>query len=147
VRENPLERFLLLVLSRGFEDEGDVLTLNLPLPVRRVLAHERVADDAGRVALERGPLVYCFEGVDHNGKVTQLSLPDDATFEPQFRSDLLGGVTVLRGPGQAARRRADGSVAIEPSTLTAIPYYAWCNRGAGQMQVWIPRRPEQALPY
>ena len=126
--------------------KGDVLTLKLAMPVRRVMADARVTDDAGRMALERGPLVYCFEGADHQGKVMHLTLPDDAAFEPQFRPDLLGGVTVLRGTGKASLRRADRSVATEAAALTAIPYYAWCNRGAGQMQVWMPCQPDKATP-
>ena len=132
-------------ISRRWE-KGDVVTLNLAMPVRRVVAEARVADDAGRVALERGPIVYCFEGADHQGKVMHLTLPDEAALEPQFRADVLGGVTVLRGQGKAARRRAEGSVSIEPAALTAIPYYAWCNRGAGPMQVWMPRQPDLAAP-
>ena len=106
----------------------------------------RDSDDAGRVALERGPLVYCFEGVDHANKVFGLTLPDDVALVAQFRPDLLGGVTVITGTGQAAIRRADGSPATETAALTAIPYYAWCNRGAGQMQVWMPRTPDKAEP-
>jgi hypothetical protein len=126
--------------------KGDVITLKLAMPVRRVAAHERVADDAGRVAIERGPIVYCFEGTDHQGKIFHLTVPDDASFEPEFRADLLNGVTILRGAGTAAKRRADGSVGVEPAVLTAVPYYAWCNRGAGQMQVWMPRQPAKAVP-
>ncbi len=125
---------------------GDVVKLNLPMPVRRVVADARVADDAGRVALERGPLVYCFEGVDHGGKVFQLAVPDAAAFEAQFQPALLGGVTVLTGTGQSASRRADGTVASAAVRVTAVPYYSWCNRGAGQMQVWMPRALEKATP-
>lgn len=126
--------------------QGDVLALNLAMPVRRVVADARVTDDAGRVALERGPLVYCFEGVDHADKVFALTVQDDVALEAQFRPELLGGVTVIRGAGQAAVRRADGSLASEAADLTAIPYYAWCNRGAGQMQVWMPRTLAKAAP-
>ena len=125
---------------------GDVVSLDLEMPVRRVVAHPKVTADAGRVAIERGPLVYCFEGADHDGKVLQLALPDNAAFEPQFRADLLGGVTVLRGQGKAARRRADGSIEAAATDLNAVPYYAWCHRGPNQMQVWMPRRPNLASP-
>jgi DUF1680 family protein len=114
------------VVTRQWK-QGDVLALKLAMPVRRVAAHERVTDDAGRIALERGPLVYCFEGIDHADKVFRLTIPDNAKLESQFRPDLLGGVTVIIGQ-------------CEEGPLTAIPYYAWCNRGAGQMQVWMPRK-------
>jgi len=127
-------------------NKSDTLTLKLAMSVRRVVTHNRVAEDVGRVAIERGPLVYCFEGIDHGGKVFHLTVPDDATLDAQFRPDLLGGVTVIRGLGQAAIRRADRSVTSEAAALTAIPYYAWCNRGAGQMQVWMPRTLDKAEP-
>jgi len=126
--------------------KGDVLTLNLAMPVRRVVADDKVADDIGRVALERGPLVYCFEGIDHGNKVFHLTVPDDAVLDAKFRPDLLGGVTAITGRGKAAVRNADGTVAGEAVALTAVPYYAWCNRGAGQMQVWMPRTLDKAEP-
>ena len=126
--------------------KGDVVSLNLPMPVRRVTADQRVADDAGRVAVERGPILYCFEGVDHQGKIFQLSLPDESRLEPQFRPAVLGGVTVLTGKGKSAKRRGDGSISEESAALTAVPYYAWCNRGANQMQVWMPRSSDKAKP-
>jgi hypothetical protein len=118
---------------------GDEITLDLPMPVRRVVADDRVADDAGRVAIERGPLVYCFEGCDNKDQVFHLVVPDDAVLEPQFRPDLLGGVTAISGKGTVASTRTNGAITTTSAVLTAIPYYAWCNRGAGQMQVWMPR--------
>jgi DUF1680 family protein len=109
-----------------------------------VVAHDAVKDDAGRVALERGPLVFCLEGVDHGGKALSIALSDDAVLAAEHRPNLLGGVTVLRGKGLVALRNADGSVASEPIELTAIPYYAWCHRGAGPMTVFIPRNVRDA---
>jgi DUF1680 family protein len=141
-----------LVLDKGYAgitrewQPGDTVTLDLEMPVRRVVADDRVKDDAGRVALERGPLVYCLEGIDNGVKIFPLVLPDDAKLAIQPRPELLGGVTVITGQGQAARRLADGTVTTEPATLTAIPYYAWCNRGAGQMEVWLPRTAKAAQP-
>jgi DUF1680 family protein len=118
------------VLQRVWS-KGDVVTLDLPMPVRRVVADERVADDRGKIALERGPLVYCVEGVDHDGFVLDLTVPDDSRFTIERRQDLLGGVTVLRANvlDRTGRRRR----------LMAIPYYAWSNRGAGEMAVWLTR--------
>lgn len=102
---------------------GDVVDLLLPLPVRRVGCHQAVASNRGRVALMRGPLVYCVEGVDNGGGVTQLSLPDATPLSTEHNPELLHGVTVIRGGGE--------------QPLTAIPYYAWGHRGAGEMAVWI----------
>ena len=98
---------------------GDVVTLDLPMPVRRVLADERVADDAGKVALERGPLVYCAEGIDNGGSVLDLVVPDDAAFQRRTTGrDLLGGVTVLRGTVSSAA--ADDARARRRSLLRLV---------------------------
>ncbi len=125
---------------------GDVVELELPMPVRRVVAHEKVVADAGLVALERGPLVYCVEGADQNGRVRQLSLADDAALTAEARPSLLGGVTVLRGKASEAFRREDGSVAQRPVDLTAVPYEVWCHRGHNPMAVWLPRAADKAIP-
>lgn len=114
--------------------KGDVVQLTLPMPTRRVLAHDGVEDDRGKAAIQRGPLVYSVEGVDHEGRVKNLRLPLDARLTPTFKADLLGGVTVITGEAESIG--ADGQRATR--TLTAIPYYAWANRGKGEMLVWIP---------
>jgi len=124
---------------RGEWQSGDAVELDLPMPVRRVAAHEEVVDDRGRVAIERGPVVYCIEGADHGGRVLNLVLPDEAELSPEHRADLLGGVTVLRGQAQEAYRTEGGEVQAKPAALTMIPYYAWCHRGANEMAVWLPK--------
>ncbi|HDQ43963.1 MAG TPA: glycoside hydrolase family 127 protein [bacterium] len=111
---------------------GDVVELDLPMPVRRVLAHEKVKDNLKRVALIRGPLTYCAEWADNDGRVRDLLIPDQAVFEPVHRQDLWQGVTVIQGgvTDSSGNRRV----------LTAIPYYAWSHRGPGEMAVWLPRK-------
>jgi hypothetical protein len=116
----PVKGFV--TISRTWQS-GDRVMIELPMPVQRVLGHEQVAANRGRVALERGPLVYCVEGVD-NGRLADLHLPDDAALTAEHQPDLLGGVTVIRGEGERP--------------FLAIPYYAWANRGAGEMAVWLP---------
>jgi hypothetical protein len=118
------------VLKRTWSP-GDVVALDLPMPVRRVVADERVAEDRGKVALERGPLVYCVEAVDHGGSALDLVVPDHARFEAEWRPDLLGGVTVLSAEATDRQRR--------PRRLLAVPYHAWSNRGPGEMAVWLTR--------
>jgi hypothetical protein len=125
---------------------GDSAELDLPMPVRRTVAHEKVQADIGRVALERGPLVYCVEGADHEGNIQQLILSADVTLRPETRADLLGGVTVLRGQASEAFRREDGSVAQRPAELTAVPYQVWCHRGPNPMAVWLPCTADAATP-
>ncbi len=105
--------------------KGDSLVLHLPMPPRLVEANEKVQADRGLVALERGPLVYCVEGIDNGGSVTGLTLARDAALTAEFRPDPLGGVTVVNATSGSQK-------------LTAVPYYAWGNRGNGEMRVWLP---------
>jgi DUF1680 family protein len=127
---------------------GDVVTLDLPMPVRRVLCHEKVEGNRGRMALQRGPLVYCAEWADSaDGHVLNLLVPDDAPLIAERRDDLLGGVTVITGPVVSlGTARADGSSDRHETTLVAIPYYAWAHRGRGEMAVWLPRTEAAAHP-
>jgi DUF1680 family protein len=109
---------------------GDVVELNLPMPIRRVHANEKIEDNRGKVALMRGPLVYCVEAADQpDVNLTRLLLPRGVDMSVTHRNDLLGGVTVLE-----AQALADGK---NPTQMTAIPYYAWQNRSKGAMTVWI----------
>jgi hypothetical protein len=124
--------------------KGDAIELRLPMSVRRVAAHEAVKADEGRVALERGPIVYCAEAVDNGGRVSNLVLPDDARLTIEHRADLLGSVTVIRGQALAASRGEDNSVRTAPVEFTAIPYFAWSHRGIGEMAVWLPRTADKA---
>lgn len=124
---------------------GDVVELDLPMPVRRVHARAEAREDRDMVALERGPLVYCAEWPDNSGHALNLIVPDDASFKAEWRGDLLNGVSVITGNVKALRReRSDGPIDVRPHELTAIPYYAWANRGMGEMAVWLPRGPQKA---
>ncbi len=130
---------------------GDVVELDLPMTVRRVVGHPRVTATHGRVALARGPLVYCLEGVDHPGvDVRDLELPSSAELRAERAAGLLGGVTIVRGQavsappddwdGRLYRRQGEdvqGGAARRPVPFVAIPYYAWANRAPGPMQVWM----------
>jgi DUF1680 family protein len=128
------------VLRRTWKS-GDAIEIDLPMPVRRVLSHEKVAANAGRVALERGPVVYCAEAADNGGRVFNLVLPDDAPLEARPRPDLLGGVTVLAGRALGLHASEDGrSVVTREQDFVAVPYHVWAHRGEGEMAVWLPRR-------
>lgn len=127
---------------------ADIVTLTLPMPVLRIEANPRVRMDCGRIALQRGPLVYCLEQVDNGRELRDLALPVDARFKPLFVKDQMGGVVVLRGRGLRRRARdwKDGALYRTATTsrqavsVTAVPYCVWGNRVPGQeMLVWMNR--------
>ena len=126
---------------------GDTVRLSLPMPVERIWAHPTVQEDCGRVALQRGPLVYCLEEIDNGPHLHSIALPRDAALKAEFDENLLGGVVVIRGEAE----RQDASECqgalyrpARPATkavpLKAVPYYAWANREPGEMLVWIRER-------
>jgi DUF1680 family protein len=134
-----------LVIDKGYVaitrtwKAGDVVQLSLPMPVRRVAANDKVEADRGRVALQRGPIVYAVEWADNpNGRVRNLVLPDAEALSSEFQPALLNGVQVIRGRAVALARNAAGEVTRTPQSLTAIPYSTWANRGRGEMLVWLP---------
>jgi DUF1680 family protein len=120
---------------------GDVIDVQLAMPPRRVRADERVASDRGRVALMRGPIVYCLESLDNHGRVRDVFLPEDKPITAEWRPDLLGGVTTLRA---VAGRLPLGSMGAVDTGIVAIPYYANANRGPAEMTVWLPASPDGA---
>lgn len=121
---------------------GDKITLDFPMPVIRLAAHPQVRENAGRVALQRGPLVYCLEEADNGPVLTDIVLPLEPEFQTTFDPELLGGVVTIEAE---AYRSADDdqrlyrpfSAALRKVRIKAIPYYAWNNRGVGEMLVWI----------
>ena len=125
--------------------KGDVVTMDLPMPPVRLYAHPGVIMDAGRVALKRGPLVYCLEEADNpGGRVQRLKLPRAAELRAETRADLFDGIVTLKADALAIREsdwqtlyRSTPPV-DEKATLTALPYYLWANRGQGSMIVWVP---------
>ena len=119
---------------------GDKVTLDLPMPVRRVVGNEKIAATRNLSAIERGPVVYCLEGVDNEQAVFDAFLPASAKFTPISRPDLMGGVTVIDiSDAGRAERDAQGNPQGKPAHLAAIPYAFWNNRGNSPMTVWMPR--------
>ncbi len=122
---------------------GDVIELLLDDQVRKVYASARVASDSGFAALQRGPLVYCVEGVDNGGDVLSLSYAGQGTAVPEnYDPSLLGGTVMLAVDGYRSANSASlytyEKPRIEPCTIKAVPYYTWGNRGLNQMRVWLP---------
>ncbi len=128
-------------------NDGDVIELDLPMPIHRVLAHEKVNADVGRVTLERGPIVYCAEWPDNNGHVLNLIMPDNTKLTTEYREDMFNGVTVVRAKAVAlSYDKETKNVSKKEQDLTAIPYYAWAHRGPGEMAVWLARYESAAQP-
>jgi hypothetical protein len=126
---------------------GDKIMLTLPMPIRKVKANPLVEADRNRIALQRGPLVYCNEWPDNlNGHVLNLVLDSGAVLKSIFKPDLLGGVEIITGDAKVAARTDNGVETKTNQPFTAIPYYAWANRGAGEMQVWIASEASAARP-
>jgi len=128
-------------------NNGDTVELSLPMPVRRVTAHPKVEADRGLVALERGPIVYAFEGIDNDGAVFDIELPASAKANPVYKPELLGGVTVLEVTGvKRVARGDDGKFVETATTAVAIPYASWNNRGLSPMSVWLGRDADHVRP-
>jgi DUF1680 family protein len=139
----PVENGYLRI-SRTWRQEGDRVRLRLPMEIERVHADPRVKADVGRVALQRGPIVYCLEGVDNNGRVRNLVLPADAELRWTHRPQQLGGIAVVRGRALEVSANAKGERVTKRMPFEAVPYYAWDNREPGEMVVWLPESPELA---
>jgi len=126
-----------VALNRSWKS-GDVIELNLPMPIRRVIANENVKADVGRVALQRGPIVFCAEWPDNpGGKVRNLILPGDQPLTAQFEPALLNGVETITGKAFKVGRNADSELVQTEQNFKAIPYFSWANRGRGEMTVWL----------
>ncbi|MBX5439837.1 MAG: glycoside hydrolase family 127 protein [Thermoflavifilum sp.] len=125
------------VIKRNWQ-KGDEIVLNLPMEVRTIAANPQVKADIGKIALQRGPLVYCLEWPDNpDHHVLNLIIDPHQHFESHFEANLLNGVEVIQGRAQSARRELDGKIQTTEVHFTAIPYYAWANRGPGEMTVWM----------
>jgi DUF1680 family protein len=123
--------------------EGDLLTLRVDLTPRRVYADPRVRENTGRVALMRGPLVYCLEEADNGPLLSGVWLDAASSLDETWSADKLGGILEIHARGERLTAQPDGSPYLAappaklPGELTFIPYYAWANRGEGEMIVWV----------
>ncbi len=133
-----------LVINRTWK-KGDVVTIQFDMPVRAVKANDKVVDDRGKIAVERGPLVYCAEGIDNQDfSIFNFLMPQ----KPQFtvsdyqidgKREVKFSVKAVSVKGNAVEQDAQGIPVVKAATLTMIPYYAWNHRGPGLMEVWMPQ--------
>lgn len=132
---------------------GDQIHLSLPMSVRQVVSHPAVAANASRVALERGPIVYCAEWPDYESRtVTHLYIPNDADFAAEYRENMLDDPTIhnkgsiITGMVKGRYENELQEIVEQDEWFVAIPYYAWAHRGQGQMAVWLPTDPALTVP-
>ncbi len=125
-------------ISRNWK-KGDVITLHLDMEPRVVAANSKVKDDEGRIAIEKGPVVFCAEWPDNEGfSVRKVLLPKNPEMTAEHNPDLLYGIDIISTKAQSLDFDADGKLSVKDVDLKLIPYYAWCHRGSGEMSVWLP---------
>jgi uncharacterized protein len=132
-----------VVIDRKWK-AGDIISINIPMPVRKVTADPRVTADTGKIAIQRGPLIFCAEWPDNNqGKVLNLVFNPETPLTTEFVPSMLGGTRVVRTTGVQSERAPGGKVEFFGEIpVTLIPYALWNNRGPGQMMVWLPVKGE-----
>ncbi len=124
----------------------DRISIRFPMDPRVVVADARVAENAGKIAVERGPLLYCAEWPDNEGGVLNLMADKNAGFTAK-PSQLFGGAYVIEGSARMAQKTLEGPVKFSDQLpLTLIPYHLWNNRGPGEMSVWLPAEPSSVAP-
>ena len=132
------------VLQKGYLQierkwkKGDVVEIHFDMQPRVVRANEKVTADRGRVAIERGPIVYCAEWPDNDFNVHNILLNQHPSFQVVDKPDLLYGIREITTDAQALSYDVAGKLAVKDVNLTLIPYYAWAHRGEGDMEVWLP---------
>ncbi|MCF7884921.1 MAG: glycoside hydrolase family 127 protein [Candidatus Marinimicrobia bacterium] len=119
-------------IDRSWES-GDQVTVDFPMPVRQVIANQKVKADRDKLAFERGPVVYCAEEVDNSGNVFDFRIPEKPVLQSQFQPGLLRGLNVITAELPVVDKKSD------KVDFTAIPYYSWSNRTPGKMRVWFPK--------
>jgi DUF1680 family protein len=135
-----------VTIKRAWQN-GDCVALMLDMPVERMTPHPDIRQDAGQIALQRGPVVYCLEEVDNGARLANLVIPHDAPLQAAFDADLFDGVSIITGPavriepaswsGEMYQIKSAVEYTRSPFQFKAIPYYLWANRQPGEMRVWI----------
>ncbi len=136
VKYNTIEGYA--IIERVWRNSDEVV-IDIPMEVRRVAANEKVEADRGYEAYQRGPIVYCLEGIDNNGNALNAVITDKNKISYSFMPELLKGVGVLQFVGQQVWKNENTQTEeVKNTKLIAIPYYAWAHRGEGSMAVWLP---------
>lgn len=125
------------VIDRAWKKNDEVL-VSLPMEIKQVVANEKIRDNIGKVALQRGPIVFCAEWADNNGKAGNIIVPAGAAFSTEYKPTLLNGIMTLKTEVPVVSITGTESITTERKTVTMIPYYSWANRGKGEMTIWFP---------
>ena len=129
-----------LTITRAWQ-KGDQIQFTLPMEVRKLVARQEVTANEDRIAIQRGPLVYCVEGADNNGKAWNILVPENAIFTVFQHQVLDEKVMAIQAEMRVMTGSEDGTnLRSETKKITAIPYYTWANRGQNEMQVWLPTK-------
>jgi len=129
-----------MIINREWK-KGDIVMYELPMQTNKVIAREELKQDKGRIAIQRGPVVYCVEGADNNGKAWNIIIPENTKFETIDYKVLDESIKALTAEVPVVTIGEDGvSLKTEKKKIIAIPYYTWANRGKNEMQVWLPTK-------
>jgi hypothetical protein len=132
------------VLTRRWKS-GDSITMQLPMEVQTIQANPHLKDDIGKIALQKGPLMYCAESADNAGSISSIVIPQQIVFSSKFDSKVLQGVNTIKGNVLRQTDTLNPTKTIQVP-FTAIPYYAWANRGKGEMMLWFPQQKKVVTP-
>ncbi len=127
-----------IIIDRTWNHQTTI-TVDFPMEIRRVISNGKIVENAHKTALERGPIVYCFEGADNHNSALNIFLPDTSNLSFRFEKDILNGCGVISGTGFKIDKYSKEQFIQYHGEVTAIPYYAWQNRGLKEMAVWINR--------
>ena len=128
--------------------KGDIIKLILPMPVKKVIADERIEADMNKFSLQRGPLMYCAEWADNpDGQALSLVFDPTAEMDVEYREDMLGGAAIIKTMASPAKKTLSNDIILgESDVAILIPYHLWNNRGPGEMKVWLPDTAASARP-
>ncbi len=127
------------VIDRAWK-KNDKVEMTLPMDVKKVVCHEKVPGNIGKLAMQRGPIMYCAEWTDNNGRTSNIIIPENTSFSGSFDPSLLNGVMKLIANVPVINIIDDETLNTERKQITLIPYYAWANRGKGEMMLWFPSK-------
>lgn len=120
-------------------EQGNQIDVEFPMEIRRISSHPAIKANEGKIALRRGPLVYCVEWPDvPDSMVFNLVIDQNAEIKVQHEPGILNGITTLKFNAKSVRNGFNGEAGTSPKMVTAIPYYCWAHRGQGEMAVWLP---------